>query len=71
MVVACGKQKVQELPSVKYHGKKTFTSKKNYEDFAVVIHIPQTTQYLVISQCCFAWKFNDPKTHVQGNCSTH
>ena len=37
MVVACGKQKVQR--------------QKNYENFAIVVHIPQTTQYLVIFLC--------------------
>ena len=52
MVVAFSKKenKVQELASVK-HAKKRFSAKKNHENFAVVVHAPQSTQYLVISWC--------------------
>ena len=32
----------------------TFSSKKNYEKLAVVVHVLQTTHNLVISRCCFA-----------------
>ena len=31
-----------------------FSSKKNYEKLAVVVHVLQTTHNLVISRCCFA-----------------
>ena len=31
-----------------------FSSKKNYEKLAAVVHVLQTTQNLVISRCCFA-----------------
>ena len=31
-----------------------FSSKEKYEKLAVVVHVPQTTQNLVISRCCFA-----------------
>ena len=31
-----------------------FSSKKNYEKLAVVVHVLQTTLNLVISRCCFA-----------------
>ena len=41
--------------------KKTFSAKKNHENFAVVVHLPQTMQYLVISRCCFPGKYDDPK----------
>ena len=30
------------------------SSKKKYEKLAVVVHVLQTTQNLVISRCCFA-----------------
>ena len=32
----------------------TFNSKQKYEKLAVVVHVHQTTQNLVISRCCFA-----------------
>ena len=31
-----------------------FNFKWKYEKLAVVVHVPQTTQNLVISCCCFA-----------------
>ena len=31
-----------------------FSSKKNYEKLAAVVHVLQTTHNLVISRCCFA-----------------
>ena len=31
-----------------------FNSKWKYEKLAVVVRVPQTTQNLVISRCCFA-----------------
>ena len=31
-----------------------FSSKPKYEKLAVVVHVLQTTQNLVISRCCFA-----------------
>ena len=31
-----------------------FSSKEKYEKVAVVVHVLQTTQNLVISRCCFA-----------------
>ena len=30
-----------------------FSSKSKYEKLAVVVHVLQTTQNLVISRCCF------------------
>ena len=32
----------------------TFSSKKNYEKLAIVVHVLQTTHNVVISRCCFA-----------------
>ena len=31
-----------------------FSFKEKYENLAVVVHVLQTTQNLVISRCCFA-----------------
>ena len=31
-----------------------FCSKEKYEKLAIVVHVLQTTQNLVISRCCFA-----------------
>ena len=39
-----------------------FSAKKNHKNFAVVVHVPQTMQYLVISWCCFTGKYNDPNS---------
>ena len=36
-----------------------FSSKKNYEKLAVVVHVLQTTHNLVISRCCFAEGFKE------------
>ena len=33
---------------------KAFNSKEKYENLAVVVHVLQTTQDLVISRCCCA-----------------
>ena len=41
--------------------KETFNAIKNLGNFGVVVHVPQTSQYLVISRFCFAAKYNDPK----------
>ena len=45
---------IVQLASVKCHAKKTFSVKNNRENFAIVVHAPQTRQYLVISRCRFA-----------------
>ena len=53
-------KKKQGLAAGKYT-RKTFSAKNNHGNFAFVVHIFQTTQYLVISRRCFAGKYNDTK----------
>ena len=44
MVAKKKKTKVLELALVKYDAKKMFSTKKSQENFAVVVHVPKTTQ---------------------------
>ena len=37
----------------------TFSSKEKYEKLAIVIHVPQATQNLIISRYCFAGDGNE------------
>ena len=61
------KSKVKEQASVKY-AKKTFSTKKNQVDFAVIVRVPQTTQHLPFSGS-FCREIQLTKTPLHGYCS--
>jgi len=46
-----------------------FNSKQKYEKLAVVVHVHQTTQNLVISRCCFAEDGNEMYQELQRTCT--